>query len=130
MTIAFIDDALSYNSFDSAWCVLQELSVVLLDLEGTITENSLYLLMVKAFLGEDSIGESFNLILMELHCFPCFLGALVNDPYHFLVDLCRSFFAINAMSIGINWRVVGEGVTHAEASDHLPCDSAYFLQII
>lgn len=86
--------------------------------------------MVEAFLGQDSVRKSFDLVLMELHYLPCFLGALLDDPDHFLVNLCRSFLAVNVVAVSVNRRVVGERIAHAETSHHLPSNPAHFLQII
>lgn len=86
--------------------------------------------MVKALLSQHSIGEGFNLFLMQFHQLPCFLGALLDDPYYFFVDLRSCFLAVDVVAFGVDRRVVGERVAHAETGHHLPGDSAHFLQVV
>lgn len=128
MSIAYVDG--SYNRLNSAWRILQKLSVILLDREGTIAENGLDLLMVEALLSQHSVGEGFDLILMQLHQLPCFFRALLDDLDHFFVDFCSCFLAVDVVAFGVDRCVVGEGLAHTETGHHLPDDSADLLQVI
>lgn len=129
MSIAYVD-GWSYNRLSSAWRILQKLSVVLLDLEGAISQDGLDLLMVKALLSQHSIRKCLDLILMQFHQLPCFFGALLDDPNYFFVDLCSCFLAVDVVAFGVDRRVVGERVAHAETGHHLSGDSAHLLQVV
>ena len=108
----------------------QKLFVVLLGFKRSLSEDRFNLLMVQTLLLEHLFRQFFNFISVKLNLSLSQRSTLLNHPNHLFVNYRACFLTEYVLAIGLDWRIVGKGITHSEPRHHCSCQVSHLHQII